>query len=562
MGAITDESSPDHSTIINLVRSLAALAKKEDQRDEIVATLDQLAVALRDGQTDLPGILVQLLKDGDSEVLRQVARAAANLVIDCDENRERLVTAGYIDSVLSHPTFELDVHSAPAPTILAVTASLHNLTVDKHPFALSVLKQEIHTRTIIDFTQRWTEDFYSTSALDETSTIARWAWSIVSNLLEEPVPPLPSNALSTFLLPLTHYLTSIDIDVDTHLHILTHACNALETSSSQEGSMRHNVLGILDALTAFVEKAIVPIQPDAAQEGDEDEDDEDEGDYEKRLGKAKATIVRILVDLSINVPASSPFWDTMRAWLEMEDRSDLLNCALLSFGNSVKDADASAKSLLQGKESLLPKIISLLSSATPAIIQHSVIGLLKNLSVARDNQDVLGDAGVIEKLYEMGVWLEKTDMLGSVQGGAAGIIKNLCRANASNALRFLALPLEPLLDLIKRVDDPALKFECTRVFVNVIKSLAMAQESVKPLGGTRIVEALTIMLVEGEKYPVLQSESVIALTLLATFGGEDARIAVKTSLKGVGIDMIRKMAEDPRKEVRENATTLLRAVDR
>ncbi|WWC64760.1 uncharacterized protein I303_107371 [Kwoniella dejecticola CBS 10117] len=511
MGAITDESSPDHSTIINLVRSLAALAKKEDQRDEIVATLDQLAVALRDGQTDLPGILVQLLKDGDSEVLRQVARAAANLVIDCDENRERLVTAGYIDSVLSHPTFELDVHSAPAPTILAVTASLHNLTVDKH-------------------------HFYSTSALDETSTIARWAWSIVSNLLEEPVPPLPSNALSTFLLPLTHYLTSIDIDVDTHLHILTHACNALETSSSQEGSMRHNVLGILDALTAFVEKAIVPIQPDAAQEGDEDEDDEDEGDYEKRLGKAKATIVRILVDLSINVPASSPFWDTMRAWLEMEDRSDLLNCALLSFGNSVKD-DASAKSLLQGKESLLPKIISLLSSATPAIIQHSVIGLLKNLSVARDNQDVLGDAGVIEKLYEMGVWLEKTDMLGSVQGGAAGIIKNLCRANA-------------------------LKFECTRVFVNVIKSLAMAQESVKPLGGTRIVEALTIMLVEGEKYPVLQSESVIALTLLATFGGEDARIAVKTSLKGVGIDMIRKMAEDPRKEVRENATTLLRAVDR
>nr|XP_019010485.1 uncharacterized protein I206_04954 [Kwoniella pini CBS 10737]OCF49266.1 hypothetical protein I206_04954 [Kwoniella pini CBS 10737] len=567
MGSITDDTAENPTSEAKLVERLSALGAEENKREEIISILDTLTVALRNdairiplGQTELPQILVDLSGEEDDELLRQVGRVAANLVIDCDANRNILVKAGYVDSILSHPIFQLPARSAPASAVLAITASLHNLTVDKNESAIKLLKQELHLRTIIDFTHRWTEDFYSSSPLDETITIARWAWSIMASILEDPPSSLPFNTISTLLLPISSHAFDSNIDIDSHLHILTHSCNTLDSCITQANSSRTDLLEHLGSLTDFVEKADVPNQTEVEDEG-EDQEDDDEEDFEKRLGKAKAATVRGLVDLSTDVPITSSFWNTMRRWLDIKERSDLLNCALLTFGNSVKD-DESAKNLVQGDESLLPKIIPLLSPSTPAMTQHSVIGLMKNLSVARDNQDVLGKAGVIEKLYEMGVWSEKTDMLGSVQGGAAGIVKNLCRSNASNSSRFLVLPLDPLLDLIKRVDDPALKFECTRVFVNVIKSLAIAQKPVAPVGDARIIDALAKMLVDGEKYPVLQSESVIALTLLATFGGEDINAAVELSLEGKGGDIIRKMGEDPRKEIRENANTLLKAIQR
>ncbi|WWC72170.1 uncharacterized protein I206_106130 [Kwoniella pini CBS 10737] len=454
MGSITDDTAENPTSEAKLVERLSALGAEENKREEIISILDTLTVALRN---DLSG-------EEDDELLRQVGRVAANLVIDCDANRNILVKAGYVDSILSHPIFQLPARSAPASAVLAITASLHNLTVDKN---------ELHLRTIIDFTHRWTEDFYSSSPLDETITIARWAWSIMASILEDPPSSLPFNTISTLLLPISSHAFDSNIDIDSHLHILTHSCNTLDSCITQANSSRTDLLEHLGSLTDFVEKADVPNQTEVEDEG-EDQEDDDEEDFEKRLGKAKAATVRGLVDLSTDVPITSSFWNTMRRWLDIKERSDLLNCALLTFGNSVKD------------------------------------GLMKNLSVARDNQDVLGKAGVIEKLYEMGVWSEKTDMLGSVQGGAAGIVKNLCRSN----------------------------------------------------GDARIIDALAKMLVDGEKYPVLQSESVIALTLLATFGGEDINAAVELSLEGKGGDIIRKMGEDPRKEIRENANTLLKAIQR
>ncbi|OCF43662.1 hypothetical protein I317_02412 [Kwoniella heveanensis CBS 569] len=265
----------------------------------------------------------------------------------------------------------------------------------------------------------------------------------------------------------------------------------------------------------------------------------------------------------------------MRAWLENEkssviggERVDLLNCALLSFGNSIRD-DASATILLP---TILPDILPLLVPSAPGTTQHSLIGLLKNLSIPTPNKVLLGDAGVIERLYNMRVFGEERDLLGSVQGGAAGILKNLCKGNVVNTLRLLSLSLdnedevsspnqdqnedndqdqdedqkqqqtpqtrtkgslEPILALIKRTDDPALRFECTRIFVNIIKSLAApvpatptqqpklspqpAPASIPSSRLSHTIQPMVHMLRDAGEYPVLQQEAVIALTLLATF---------------------------------------------
>nr|XP_019000013.1 uncharacterized protein I203_07547 [Kwoniella mangroviensis CBS 8507]OCF63474.1 hypothetical protein I203_07547 [Kwoniella mangroviensis CBS 8507] len=565
MAQIDDQGNQPQQGVPDLVEQLLVLADKNNGQAELLPVLDQLAVVLRDastrvplGQTDLPQILVGLLKSQDEQVLRQVGRVAANLVIGCDENRERLIVVGYIDSVLSTRAFDSQSQPEPESSTLSLTASIHNLVVEKHAAVISALKQDLPLRTLLEFARRWTNIFYELDPLDPTVTIIRWTWSILSIVLEEPPSSLDASTFDIFILP----FSSTSSDIDTHLHIITSASDILEAILAPEGPVHQQILPHLDVLLEFVEKAEVPEEAkEETQDEDEGSDEDETPDRTKSLASAKAAIIRVLVGLSSEIPSASPFWQRMRSWLSMKDRSDLVNCALLSSGNSIKDA-CSARSLLEGDSSLLPVILPLLSPFTPATTQHAVIGLVRNLSVPIETKTILGEAGVVERLAEMQVWSQEKDLLGSVQGGAAVILKNLCRNDVKNSHRFLAQPLDPLLDLIKRAEDPALTFECTRLLVNIIKSLSLAKEPLNPVADQRIVDALVRMLVDGAQYMILQSESVIALTLLATFGGGQMRTIVSASLEGPGVQAVQTLAENPRREIKENAQALLDFIDR
>jgi hypothetical protein len=89
--------------------------------------------------------------------------------------------------------------------------------------------------------------------------------------------------------------------------------------------------------------------------------------------------------------------------------------------------------LLKGEDSLLPVVIPLLSSDTKVVLQHSVIGLVKNLANPPQNKAILGDAGVIDRLMEMEVFSDKRDMVGTIQGGSAGLLKLLCLSNGGSS---------------------------------------------------------------------------------------------------------------------------------
>ena len=86
--------------------------------------------------------------------------------------------------------------------------------------------------------------------------------------------------------------------------------------------------------------------------------------------------------------------------------------------------DSTAKELV----SLIPSVTPLLVSETADTVQHGLLGFLRNLSVLEANRPALFEAGVIDRLVEMGVWTSERDRMGSVQGGAIVILKNLCRA--------------------------------------------------------------------------------------------------------------------------------------
>jgi hypothetical protein len=89
--------------------------------------------------------------------------------------------------------------------------------------------------------------------------------------------------------------------------------------------------------------------------------------------------------------------------------------------------DSAAVKILSFSIRLIGDIKSSLVRSSSVILQHSVFGLLKNLSIPQSNKTALGDSAVIEAICAMEPWDETKDLVGSLQGAALGTVKNLCR---------------------------------------------------------------------------------------------------------------------------------------
>lgn len=124
-----------------------------------------------------------------------------------------------------------------------------------------------------------------------------------------------------------------------------------------------------------------------------------------------------------------------------------------------------------------------------------------------------------------------------------------------NVQTFLFLPsaTPSLLALHKRTDDPAIRFEIARIYVNCIRAVfasrppapqaaisssaaegegetpssrkattapATSAEALAQLTSDGVVQIIADMLAQSAQYPILANESIIALALLATFGGD------------------------------------------
>lgn len=86
---------------------------------------------------------------------------------------------------------------------------------------------------------------------------------------------------------------------------------------------------------------------------------------------------------------------------------------------------ASARSRCELSRHFLPCF----SSLTPS---HLAVGLLKNLAIPDKNKSLLGDAGIIERIVlEMDCFATRLDRVASVQGGAIGILKHLCKGSGA-----------------------------------------------------------------------------------------------------------------------------------
>ena len=172
-----------------------------------------------------------------------------------------------------------------------------------------------------------------------------------------------------------------------------------------------------------------------------------DGGEDAEFAKAKGSLTNALVDLGsilsiIPADPSTPSatqapsshgqaFPTLLSWTSssrIPARDDLRMAAFLTIGNGItSDSTCRALSESHAGQELVRNAVDALGGTAQA--QHAAMGFLRNLSVPVQNKARLGseEVGLWGALMRAGVWDEGKDMLGSVQGGAVGLVKNLCR---------------------------------------------------------------------------------------------------------------------------------------
>ncbi|KAE8270704.1 hypothetical protein A4X09_0g1636 [Tilletia walkeri] len=311
------------------------------------------------------------------------------------------------------------------------------------------------------------------------------------------------------------------------------------------------------------------------------------------FARCKTGLARVLVEVlgdddcmeALFEPSSSSssgggwFVETLKRWMKADRvvlasgvgvgrEDDLQSTALLAMGNLArKDSHCIA---LVKQHNLAPFLVSLLPDATSALptatdtassstpvpapaaaptaaqrrLSHSVLSLLKNLSIPSTNKPLIGSLGVISRISSAG-FLDTKGNITQVQFAAVGLLKHLCRGEVGCAVEVVlgegGKALEKLLGLIEESEDVPVRMEGTRVLVYVIKALWASSPpttSIDPETIQRARKVLTTafpssstdeqdrahavrlalarMIRSAGKYPVLVNEGVVALTLLAS----------------------------------------------
>ena len=195
-------------------------------------------------------------------------------------------------------------------------------------------------------------------------------------------------------------------------------------------------------------------------------DDPERSAYERSFENCKAGIIRAVVEVAGEQKNTYILWDEseddkpggefvswMVRWIreaDQEGKEGLVICATLTIGNLVRRgeifltdtrlkpftepvlvhiAEAHSNAVVNPPISLAPELAKILDSDPDFKVKHGVIGLLKNLAQSTNNRAPLGQAGIIARLADCGIFEHKSDLMEIIQVSAIGIAKHLCNGN-------------------------------------------------------------------------------------------------------------------------------------
>ncbi|CAG8566961.1 6037_t:CDS:10 [Paraglomus brasilianum] len=475
-------------------------------------------------------------------------RAIANLCIDHEQNRKRMLDVGGVKAALQILTKYEDLM-----LLRTVCGTLLNAGLDYDPVNIEISK----VGGVMPLARMLSPDNFLRKAgdTDLATSAVHFAARVVLNVVgtEEGKKELANVEAISALVQLLNY-TSSPTATENDADILDNIVEILEIMALENDETQQIIVqnGLFTPLLDYLEFAEPPKAADKR--------------IDKLYGEWKAAILKVIVSATMNDGNMDILFNDTAilqryfSWLTRgPDRDDLQACAALSLGNLARSDDHCIRLVQESR--VIELLIDALRNSANIKVQHATVSLLKNLSLPgkSTNKSIIGFLGVIEVVSQI---LTK-DTIQPVQFGVVGILKHLSSLNIQNSRRIVmgddpadnsgTTPLERLMTLIEHTDDMPIRSEGTRILVNLIKNLwskdlasqldtNYINDLRKKLNTAEVVKHIETMIIDS-KYPVLQNEGVIGLTMLVMDDSATAGDNANPALDALTTDSPRKQTE-------------------
>ncbi|KAI1813859.1 ARM repeat-containing protein [Poronia punctata] len=533
----TEDKASLTESLLQVAKEARAVWNAEPDSPELDLLAQRLGDAARDESVRIPlgdsGLLELFCSIVSTQGLRpslvvQCLRIIGNSSADQDENRARVVSSGCIPSLVAMLNDD-----SILPIIISV---LFNVGVDFEPAQKALYKAGINPELVSLLTGPRAED-----AASLTSFIYKLLGFVAT---QEPETNLVDPTTPSVLLVQANNQSS-PVDVEDFLLQVSVALTYLAQEKYQETFLQAPDAAKL-ALAAF-RKTCTGL--DRSQMSEEDQ---------AQHKQVQATFIQTLADLSAHPLFASPcpidgdLVRELQQWIS-EPVSQLQSAACLVLGNVARSDDKCI--YLVHKCSIHKPLIATLEGGKEgeAGLQHSILGFLKNLAIARQNKALIGQAGLFTAPLLPRIW--DTDVQPQVQFDAVSLARLLvtgCREN----VELICRPLPPdgdstsskqepgtrtglqiILDVCKRSDQEPMQMETARTAAAVCRILhtdanpdtllpppfpsspSLSSSNTTPLEAfyhshPGITDAI-LRLATQTKFPVLRSDALFVFALMA-----------------------------------------------
>lgn len=465
-----------------------------------------------------------------------ILRVFANISFDNDANRQKVLNSGGVKAVVVCLNKQLP---ANIETVKTAAGTLLNLGLAFEPIQIA----SVDAGAIPALGHLLDPPTLSHPAINPATAqmTATWAARALDNILatKQGKAAFPTDA--SCIAPLVRLVT-MHTDPKSKLapneEILESLFEPLEAIILDSPALQETIQkeNLLTPLMDFIEYSQPPANSPEP--------------FLKKYGEWKGAAVRAVVGVFSADSNMDPLFNNQNVlsrllrWLTVGlERDDLQICSALALGNMARNDSHCVE--LVAKHNIVPALVQILRENNDYKVQHAVVGILKNLAVPAANKRILGKEGIIEITAP----LLDIDTVKPLQFGVVGVIKHLCVSNVSNSVRLVGVeksteqtPLTRLLALLIRTDEVPVRSEGARVLVNAVKSIwsynsgssnsssgSTPSTPLSPTGETATLDLSRIksrlsqsdvaiplanMVQNSGKYPVLQNEGAIALTLL------------------------------------------------
>ncbi|GFF24317.1 isoform 3 of Rap1 GTPase-GDP dissociation stimulator 1 [Aspergillus udagawae] len=438
----------------------------------------------------------------DNDVLLHALRLVGNSCADTDENRALVVKDNYTAAILNRLSPDL-VH--------VMIPVIYNICIDYEP-----AQSQLAANKLVYILLRLIKD----GMLADNEALLDFSYELIELLAEQEQGSRESPGGTILLL--------LDLLSEEGVALSRFVClaNCLMTFLDKQRFQDICVSQCMVERVLSVLKQSLYIKADPSSSGDA-----------QALAQLQLKINQTLSEVSASpkfpevYPLESPLVQTLKDWLaSTEDQLQICSCVML--GNLAR-SDAVCEAMVR-KMNIQTMLISILRSDARGAVLHSALGILKNLAIAGNNRQCLGDAGIIPAVSRL--WGYET--VPQVQFAATSIVRQVIISSIANISRLLELAptgensstsrqtyLSSLLSLCEKSDSTPIKTEVGRIVASICRTIVPKSREADSEASTLLERLFTMhegvalpvgAMIAQSQWPVVRSEGWFALALMAS----------------------------------------------